>query len=48
MDIKYTQCQNCFIVYSEDLQKCPRCGEPKSIQEDLNNTEPVFNICDGE
>jgi len=46
MDIKYTRCNSCSLVYSEDLQKCPRCKEPKFIQEDLSNIEPIFNICD--
>jgi len=46
MNIKYVRCDSCSLVYSEELQKCPRCSKPKSIQEDLSDLEPVFNICD--
>ena len=48
MEIKYTRCTNCSLVYNQELKECPKCKQPLIITEDLNNTESVFNICDGE
>lgn len=48
MEIKYTKCKKCFLVYDENIKTCPRCGNVNPIQEDLdnNNKENLFNICD--
>ena len=46
MEIKYTRCTECGYVYADSFHKCPQCGATQSISEDINNTEPVFNILD--
>ena len=47
MQVNYVRCKNCSCVYSDELKECPRCKEPLTILEDLDNSiEPVFNICD--
>ena len=50
MEKNYIRCEKCGFVYEEVKDNCPRCNEPKTIAEDLNEeyTGPVFNICDGE
>ena len=45
MKQEYVRCPNCSFVYSSDLDKCPNCGEPHPINEDMND-ENVFNILD--
>ena len=46
MRIIYTRCLNCSNVFNQELVKCPKCGIEKSINEDINKEEPVFNLND--
>ena len=46
MEVKYYQCKKCPNIFNEKLSNCPECGESKAINEDLGNTDPIFNICD--
>lgn len=45
MEQNYIRCPKCSYVYTSDLEKCPNCGEPQPINEDLND-EPIFNLLD--
>lgn len=46
VEIKYVRCSECGYIYQESFGKCPQCGAQQPITEDVNNTEPVFNILD--
>lgn len=48
MEVKYYRCKNCCLVYNESLKVCPKCGETTFINEDNNESEPTFNLCDGD
>lgn len=48
MSKKYIQCkgENCGYVYASTLDKCPKCGKLRDINEDLNDNTPTFNLLD--
>ena len=44
----YVRCSKCSYVFEEVAKSCSKCGTVYFINEDNNESEPTFNLCDGD